>query len=420
MKGNQIKYSIPLILLSCTFLSGCTQPVTEQTTSGTHTRTAMESTPVISYTVPVQTANLLVDLCGYSTEASKTAVVKSEAHFEEEVRVVDAGSGETLQTLSAKEQEYREDIGLYTAEVDFSPVSTEGTYYLENDTVGRSYSFSVEEDFYAERLAEVSEELRGACADSSATPKDVYLLLATYEWYDEMFAAEDGGTPELLDSVAAYLEYEANTAAEEPVTDLYYVAALAKFSYLYQSYQVKYATQCLRHASALYADAAATGKDAERFLALAELYRASGQSSYRNQLASYQEYFADNTTFPQEQGYLFGAMTYLSTRQRVDTELCASLMEGIRSRGEELAKRIEDMIDPLDAHNNGTEELLSTALQLSCANYILSSYQYTELVEDILHYLSGYNLGSELYPITDEERGEELLLLAQLAVLDEG
>lgn len=162
-----------------------------------------------------------------------------------------------------------------------------------------------------------------------------------------------------------------------------YVAVLAKFSYLYQKYDVQYATQCLQHASAIYTKlAAASGRDAEKFMALTELYRAAGLPSYRSQILEYKEFFEDNTSYLEETAYLYGSMTYLATRQSVDIDLCTAFMEGIRDQGEELAKRSGKMIDAVTSVNNGTEDLLKRAEELACANYILYSYQYTEILED--------------------------------------
>ena len=96
----------------------------------------------------------------------------------------------------------------------------------------------------------------------------------------------------------------------------------------------------------------------------------------------YKEFFEDNTSYLEETAYLYGSMTYLATRQPVDIDLCTAFMEGIRDQGEELAKRSGKMIDAVTSVNNGTEDLLKRAEELACANYILYSYQYTEILEE--------------------------------------
>lgn len=90
-----------------------------------------------------------------------------------------------------------------------------------------------------------------------------------------------------------------------------YVAVMAKFSYLYQKYDVQYATQCLQHASSVYTKLMSTsGRDAEKFMALTELYRAAGLYTYRNQILEYKDFFEDNTSYLEETAYLYGSMTY--------------------------------------------------------------------------------------------------------------
>jgi endoglucanase len=160
--------------------------------------------------------------------------------------------------------------------------------------------------------------------------------------------------PDMLEYIADWLEKTVNETEDKEPDTMTYVAVLAKFSYLYQKYDVQYATQCLQHASAIYTKlAAASGRDAEKF------------------------------------------------------------MEGIRDQGEELAKRSGKMIDAVTSVNNGTEDLLKRAEELACANYILYSYQYTEILEDFLHYLMGRNRDSVCYYPEEGKTSDYLLLIAQ-------
>ena len=97
----------------------------------------------------------------------------------------------------------------------------------------------------------------------------------------------------------------------------------------------------------------------------------------------------------------------------MDVDLCTVFMESIRNRGEELAKRSHNMIDAVMNVNNGTEDLLKRAEELSCANYVLYSYQYTEILEDFLHYLMGRNRDSVSYYPEEGDAADYLLLIAQ-------
>ena len=84
------------------------------------------------------------------------------------------------------------------------------------------------------------------------------------------------------------------------------------------------------------------------------------------------------------------------------------------ARGEEISGNHEDLIHPLAAKNNGSTDLLKRAIELSCANYVLNNYQYTNMIEEFLHYLMGRNPESVSFYGSDEEKNGYLLLLAQL------
>ena len=157
------------------------------------------------------------------------------------------------------------------------------------------------------------------------------------------------------------------------------------------------------------------GKDADYFYALTELYRATGLHTYRNQIQDYASYFQGNSSYLGEASYLYGAMTYLVTRQQVNVELCNTFMSDIMDRGEEVSNLYEDLIHPVTAKNNGVNDLLNRAQELFSCNYILNNYEYTHIIEEFLDYLMGRNLESVcFYPEEGVKRGY-LLLLSQLA-----
>ena len=156
-------------------------------------------------------------------------------------------------------------------------------------------------------------------------------------------------------------------------------------------------------------------KDAESFFALTELYRASGLSVYRKQILDYKSFFENNSSFGSEREYLYGVITYMVTRQKVDVSLCNILLNKMMDRGEEISNRYEDMIHPIAAKNNGTEEILSVASEVIFVNYVLNSYQYHSILEEILHYLGGRNVQSLSFYEAEEDCSGYILLLAQLA-----
>ena len=374
----------------------------------------MESTPVINYTLPVVTPDVLVDQQGYASGREKLAVVKSREPVEN-FRLIDKETGETVYHGKVENSDYNEDLQLYISRVDFTEFTQSGTFYLECDRAGQSFAFTVQQDHYEELLDSLCAKVHEDCENRRITEEEILTVLTACEWYPETFADDNANEiPDLLEDIAKWLEKTTNDTGQPEPENMAYVAALAKFGYLYQKYDVQYATQCLQHASSVYANlTAASGRDAQKFMALTELYRAAGLYSYRTQILEYKDFFEDNTSYLEETDYLYGAMTYLATRQAVDVDLCTLFMEDIRNRGEELAKRSDKMIDAVTSVNNGTEDLLKRAEELSCANYILYSYQYTEILEDFLHYLMGRNKDSTCYYPEEGDAADYLLLIAQ-------
>lgn len=413
------KYRVVVWLLMFSVISciccGCKDTTSTENSVNNHVAvTSMEGTAVVNYTLPQVKPNILVDQRGYMSTSAKEVAVKGKT-LPEEFRLVSAESEEVVYSGVIEEVSYNEEAKLYTGLAVFSDYTAEGTYYLECDIVGRSLDFVVQGDTYEQLFLETYNEMIVACREQNVAVSDITALLTAYEWYPAIFPDEDWDEiPDVLEEIAAWIEQCEKTENHTEEGNLY-VAALAKFSYLYQKYDIRYATECLQHASAVFEQLQKPiGKDADNFYALTELYRATGMATYRNQIKDYAAFFKDNTSYLEEQSYLYGAMTYIATRQSVDVDMCDIFMDSVMSRGEEIAKLYEEMIHPVTAKNNGADDLLKRVRELSCCNYILNNYQYTSIMEEFLHYLLGKNVESVcFYPDTGEKSGY-LFLLAQL------
>lgn len=372
----------------------------------------MESTPIIEYIVPQATANVLVDRLGYEVYGRKEAVVKGR-ELPRDFRLIDAESGQVVYKGSIEKSSQRKEDGISMGYAVFDDYEQSGTYYLECDKIGQSHPFVLVEEQYIELLGKLTEKVLRSCEESTASTSEITALLTAYEWYPGLFGDEnENDIPDILEQIALWLEIRQNEEAN--------IALLAKFSYLYQKYDKKYATTCLQSASALFEKSRSTmQKDADSFYALTELYRASGLSTYRKQIQDYKDFFENNSNFGDQSKYLYGAITYMVTRQRVDVDLCNVLLDTMMDRGEEISNWYEDMIHPVAAKNNGTEEILSIASEVIFVNYVLNGYQYHSILEEILHYLGGRNVQSFSFYEAEEDCTGYILLLAQLASIQE-
>lgn len=416
MKGTG-KIALLLVISVVTGLCGGCGTKNEATMCEGHYTAAlsMESTPIIEYTVPLTTANVLVNRLGYQALGQKAAAVKGKK-LPEKFCLVNAETGQIVYEGKIEKATYSTENGVYVGYAVFEEYKEPGTYYLECDQLGRSYTFSIVSDQYMQLLEEMTEQILQSCEEQSASVSEVTALLTAYEWYPELFQENASGeTPKLLERLANWFE-SWESVGEDAEEDVLKAALLAKFSYLYQKYDKKYAAACLQTASSLFDKTRSTiRKDADSFFALTELYRASGLSTYRKQILDYKSYFENSSNLGAEREYLYGAMTYMVTRQKVDVDLCNVLLEQMMDRGEEISNRYEDMTHPVAAKNNGTEEILSYATEIIFVNYVLNSYQYHVILEEFLHYLGGRNVQSEIFYPGEEDCTGYILLLAQLA-----
>ena len=373
----------------------------------------MEETPVVDYVFPKMSVNILADMEGYSADGKKEVAVKGR-ELPEEFRLVDASTGEAVYRGALAETAYLEAEELAIGYADFSDFSEEGKYYLECDIIGQSYRFEIQEQHIEKLFLKSYERMASACRAGTLPVEDAILVLEAYEWYSEIFPdVNHDNTPDILADFRTWVTYmEAEPDMEETAL---YAAFLAKFSYNYQKYDRQYATDCLKRASTVFGQIKeAAGKEADRFFALTELYRATGLSTYGNRIIEYKSLMDSDSAYLAETGYLYGGMTYIVTRQNADMDICEIFMTDMKAQAEEISNLYQDMIHPVNARNNGTEDLLKRAIEVSCANYVTNNYQYTGIVEEFLHYLMGENMDSVNFYEQDSEKAEYLLLLAQL------
>lgn len=418
MKGCKMLACIVIISLLAGVCTGCGMTAETATGEGYYAVTGMESTPIIEYTLPQLSPNVLVDQMGYQVMGEKEAAVKGK-ELPEEFRLVDAHTGEILYRGSIEKTGYDGDSQLYSGTLVFEDFEDVGEYYLECDSIGRSYTFTLTENYYIDLFGEASKKLMSACRDNTLNENQAAALITAYEWYPELFEDEDKNEiPDVLELLSYCLAEQDGTSADATEGAMK-AALLAKFSYLYQKFDKKYATACLQRASAIFDKTQNTlRKDAESFFALTELYRASGLSTYSKQIAEYGNFFENSSSFAAEREYLYGAMTYMVTRQKVDVDLCNILLDKMMDRGEEILERYEETIHPVTAKNNGTEDVLTQASEIVFVNYVLNSYQYHRVLQEFLHYLGGRNLQSVNF-YSEEECADYLLILAQLASIPE-
>lgn len=392
-------------------LSGCSADETTTPMNPVQAGAGMEQTPIVDYAIPEMQPNVLVNQRGYQSGNDKEAVVKGKilpGHFE----VIDTFTEKVVYNGELTQVEYHPESDCYIAYANFSDFEKSGDYYLRCDVVGESVVFSIDKQIYTECFLELLTALESECMDGIVSLEAINRVLIAYEWYPELFPDEDGDkTPDMLKTVADWIEEHAQSKTTEGD---FLAAVLAKFSYLYQNFDRKYANQCLQMASNLYSQS--TGrKGADSFYALTELYRASGLRDYEKQILEQAAFFEGSDSYLEQVEYLYGSMTYLVTRKDIDIDLCSVLMSNMMARAEEIANMHSDTLHPLSPRNNGEQDVLKKAFELACANYVMNNYQYNHVQEEFFHYMMGRNRDSLCMYEKLEDKSSCLVLLAQLA-----
>ena len=161
----------------------------------------MEETPVIDYSLPALTPNVLVDRYGYGTEEKKEAVLKGK-RLPKVFSLVDAESGETVYSGRVTEVVYLEKQEIYVGTADFSQADVTGRVYLRCAYIGESYPFWIEDDFYQELFGETCEELLESCRSHTLETEEAVTLLQAYDWYPDIFPDENKNEiPDILEEL---------------------------------------------------------------------------------------------------------------------------------------------------------------------------------------------------------------------------
>lgn len=398
------------------WLTGCKDGAIQdpENISNLYMAGSMEEAPVVDYPVPQPLPNVLADRRGYSVGDVKKAFVTGK-ELPDSFTLVNAKTGEAAYYGTIKDKAYNAGLARYVGYADFSQVDEPGSYYVECELVGQSYRFDIQEQLYLELFNENYAEILKDCESGGLPVAGAMRLLEAYEWYGELFPDQNrNDIPDVLEKLQGWVAHTEENGAGQGQEALY-AAFLTKYSYNYKNYDYQYATECLKRAATVWGQVPdAAGKGADRFYALTELFRATGLNTYRNGILEYKGVFENDRKYLEEEGYLYGSMTYLMTRQKVDAALCEELIYTIMSKGEEISEQYRNLIAPAPPGSSAPADLMKYMSNLSCANYILNIYQYTNIIEECLHFLMGRNMESVNY-YEGGDRTRYLLWFAQLA-----
>ncbi|MCM1120278.1 MAG: glycoside hydrolase family 9 protein [bacterium] len=368
----------------------------------------------LDYPLPLQYPGVWVSLGGYDSKGIKEVFFRGR-RLPDTFRVMDASTGQCVYTGSIGEKRYDDVSDEYNSYGEFTDFTDVGEYYIECDIIGRSYPFVLQEEQLGKRFEQAALLIRQQSRESLTGAEDqeiremlqqVLVTLLSYEFYSDVYEDGDGNQiPDILEymteTVRGIVRLQQSAEPDELTYEL--AAALAKYSYLYQKYDAKYATETIQLAAGLWQQAERAGdavtENRARLLAAAELYRATGQRKY----AQVVQASNGGLVGKYEQGdfdrydYL-AAITYISTKQRVELELCSRLIRVLMNRAEEIAGGIPRLdYQESDMDGMDIDEILWNMVVLSVVEYVITNYEYAGVIEDQYYFLWGRNARAHCY-----------------------
>lgn len=465
------KYRWLCFLLSGCLLTGCSYSMENGNMSVEHLD--------VSHDIQIEEADekgndtssyqILINQTGYRTNARKVAIF----HGDEPVKyfeLLDKDTGKVVFKGEAVEKGYDELSQKYCSYGIFDDLTAEGRYYIQIPDQNDSDSFYIKDDIYNNiflqacrnyynrrcklNLPEDGDGKPDISGGWHQTEKDTKCiikasqtmanLMLSYELFGKTFSDASGipesgnGIPDILDE----LKYEAdwflkmqdkntggvytrtvstsNSIGLEPITSestVLFAAIMAKFAYIYQTFNAEYSKDCLNAAEKAW-DFVENNNDEvkQRLWAAAELYRASGYSRYKR---AAEEYLISDIYKKMDDNYYFwGCVTYLATERSVDVNLCDKIMKELMSEAEEISESSRKAIY-LTAGNKQHEDndkLLNQMMRLTVADYIISNHEYETVIENHLHYFMGRNANAVNYieDIVDNSNGELIFMLSEI------
>ncbi len=422
-KRLRIKRTGILLFCICLWMTGCGigVPGTEYTENVTEYSFELPTEGVtISYEVPAASPNVLVDRLGYEPENSKIVIFKG-TDLPGIFTIRERESGEVVYTGQVKVRS-SEGENAYNSYGDFSDFKQMGDYYVQIDRYGESYPFMVHDNLYYSLFRRAFGKLsamRGGEFDSKdggwqiaekGENKEItaclcmYQLLTSYEIFPEVYT-DDAGIPESGNDIPDVLDecgYEARWLIHQAQISPdgsgracgYRAAVLAKYAYLTRNINSTLAGECLKAAEEAYRVAEKDLTIPKDLLALsaAELYRLTGGSQYKKTAEEYLYISAENPGKLTELEFL-GSLVYMKTKNKVEVELCDSLIAKLMNEAEKISQRSKQSpfficTDKTEIHS---QTLLKEIQRICIVNHVITNHEYNTVIENHFHYLMGRN-----------------------------
>lgn len=356
-----------------------------------------EAADTWEYEIPVSTVKVLVDKNGYQTTRDKEVFFLGE-ELTSSFRVVKADNHEVVYTGEIQNQVYDDRSKDYISKGDFSSVTQPGSYYIETDVVGRSYTFEVSEDIYQKMFQSIMQA--GEVLQPEQTPEAIcnvtfgmHTLFLALQYHGSLFETDNDLVTQMLrmaewmltcqsEDGSLYADYEATAAFcgimtmcadnfgkyDSSIAQNYKTAASKAWKWMEKQPQEQVVKDAL-------------------FYAAAQMFRLEGTMAYQNLVTQH---------LTKEQGRLtenlynfLGTTLYIASVENTSRDLCTKVMQEFVEETEKICET--EKKNPSLVYTDVLQENLHKVLLICFVDYITPSNEYAVIMENTLHYIAGRN-----------------------------
>lgn len=355
----------------------------------------------IMASIPKSSVKVMVNRFGYLPDSEKKVFFIGD-ELGETFRVVNADTYEVVYTGKIENKNKEKNVSQGT----FSTLTEEGTYYVETDIIGRSYSFIIGKDAYNELFGYLA---KGETITYDKTPESICdicfgmhaMMLALgchgilFENVSEQDKEQNGVVVQLLrlaDWLATQQDEKTGSIFEDYDATAAFCGIMSMCKDVFGKYDTDVAKKYTLAANKAWkwlSKQTVKNKEQEhaRFYAAVQLLSIENSNEYKKMVTDYLSKREDKLT--EDRFIFYGAMTYLGIKKGTDRELCTNLMQEFVQDTESISQSVKK--EPFLVYTEDITENLHKILLICFSNYITPSNEYRIVIENTLHYMTGRN-----------------------------
>lgn len=363
--------------------------------------------PDLGYEKVMMLPHILVDEEGYASGSKKVLFVYGK-NLEKEFSVIECETGKEVYKgrLTLVDGQKNDAPDVYMGE--FTDLHDGGTYRAYHSQVGYSYDFSIGDTIYADMYRELYNCIQRIETEDNS---QICYRMANLMFEHEIFPNSYMNKYYLRDQIqkllgqmepnsgCVYSKYRENGNGNDEIslsTTAEYAGVMANYYHDFYDDDPELATRCLQAATQSYASVVKYRDNVTTdswYYAAASLYRATGNTTYRNAIDEYDAIPQKSRTYSQMNYELLADMAYLNTEYRADYVRCESIMQKYKEEASSIADATgkQSLYVREDIIEADEQEVLNDMVILGIVDYALSGREYSSIQENYLHYIFGRN-----------------------------